>query len=122
MTVSYDLPATDGDAVNAMRLLVGPAMAAAFVLGVLAIRRGDIARHSEWMIRGYAIGMAAGTQAFTHVPWLIAGSAPGESGRAVAMGAGWVINILVAEWVIRTKLRKTRRANPANTDPATVDA
>jgi uncharacterized membrane protein len=105
MTLWYDVPPVDGAAVYAMRLLFGSAMAAAFVLGVLAIRRGDVARHSAWMIRGYAIGMAAGTQAFTHVPFLIAGGEPGVTGRAVAMGAGWVINILVAEWIIRGRSR-----------------
>jgi hypothetical protein len=67
------------------------------------------------MIRGYAIGMAAGTQAFTHVPWLVLGSAPGETGRAVAMGAGWIINILVAEWIIRAKLPRPRPTTPAGT-------
>src|SRR5688572_22811869 len=104
MTLAYDVPAVDGEAVYAMRLLFGSAMAAAFVRGLAAVRRRDFARHSAWMIRGYAIGMAAGTQAFTHLPWLVLGSAPGETGRAVAMGAGWIVNILVAEWIIRTKL------------------
>ena len=30
-----------------------------------AIRRGEIARHRAWMMRGYAIGLGAGTQALT---------------------------------------------------------
>ena len=40
-------------------------MAACLVLGVAAIRRRDIAAHRAWMIRAYAIGLAAGTQVFT---------------------------------------------------------
>ncbi|GIH02506.1 membrane protein [Rhizocola hellebori] len=112
MTVFYDLPAFDGAAVNAMRLVVGSVMAAAFVLGFAAIRRGDIARHSAWMIRGYALGMGAGTQALTHLPLLFTGT-PGLTARAIAMGAGWLINIVVAEWVIRTKLPRPKRTTPA---------
>lgn len=115
MTVSYDLPAYDGEILHVMRLAVGSAMAAALVLGLAAIRRRDIARHSAWMIRGYAIGMGAGTQVFTHLPWLVLGITPGESGRSVAMGAGWVINIVVAEWIIRTKLPKPRRTTQTGT-------
>ena len=115
MTLSYDLPAYDGEILYAMRLAVGSAMAAAFVLGLAAIRRRDIARHSAWMIRGYAIGMGAGTQVFTHLPWLVLGSTPGQTGRTVAMGAGWMINIVVAEWIIRTKLPKPRRTTATRT-------
>ncbi|MBI3791099.1 MAG: DUF2306 domain-containing protein [Gemmatimonadetes bacterium] len=33
---------------------------------------------------------------------------PGETERGVMMGAGWVINVVVAEWIIRR--RKTPRA------------
>jgi len=116
MTLSYDLPATDtGQILNVMRLAVGGAMAAAFVLGLVAIRRRDITRHSAWMIRGYAIGLGAGTQVFTHLPFVILGSTPGETGRTVAMGAGWAINIVVAEWIIRTKLRGPKRTTAPRT-------
>ncbi|MDF2092222.1 DUF2306 domain-containing protein [Knoellia sp. 3-2P3] len=34
-------------------------------LGVAAIRRGDVATHRAWMMRAYAIALAAGTQALT---------------------------------------------------------
>lgn len=54
------------------------------------------------MTRAYAIGLGAGTQVLTHLPWfLLVGGTPGELPRGVMMGAGWVINIVVAEWVIR---------------------
>jgi hypothetical protein len=33
---------------------------------------------------------------------------PGEGPRAVMMGAGWVINVIVAEWIIR-KPKAVRR-------------
>ena len=98
----YPWPAGDGMGVYAERLVFGTAMVASIVLGVDAIRRRDFKSHGEWMTRAYAIGMGAGTQVLTHLPWAIFFEGkPGESGRTVMMGAGWVINVLVAEWVIR---------------------
>jgi hypothetical protein len=55
------------------------------------------------MIRGYAIGMGAGTQVLTHLPWFIFVGKPGEGTRALLMGAGWVIKVVVAEWIIRRR-------------------
>ena len=54
-------------------------MALAIVLGLAAIRRRDIARHRAWMIRGYAIGLGAGTQALTHAALDRCWSAPPAS-------------------------------------------
>ncbi len=112
MTLVYPLPAGDGPLLTAFRLVFGTAMAASIVLGFLAIRRRDVRVHSAWMIRGYAIGLGAGTQVFTHLPWAVAGVAPNEFTRAMLMAAGWVINVVVAEWIIR------RRSHPVVTTAA----
>ena len=107
----YPWPAGDGEVLYGLRLVFGSAMALSIVLAVDAVRRRDFAAHGAWMIRGYAIGLGAGTQVFTHLPWFIlAGGSPDEGSRAVMMGAGWVINVVVAEWVIR---RGERRAGVA---------
>ncbi len=98
----YPWPVGDGEAVYVMRLVFGSAMAMSIVLGVEAIRRRDFSSHGAWMIRGYAIGLGAGTQVLTHLPWFIFVGKPDEATRAVLMGAGWVINVVFAEWVIRT--------------------
>jgi uncharacterized membrane protein len=100
MTLRYPWAPGDGEAVYGLRLVFGTAMAVSVVAGVDAIRRRDFAAHGAWMTRAYAIGLGAGTQVFTHLPWLVLGDRPGEAGRAVAMGAGWVINLAVAEWVL----------------------
>jgi uncharacterized membrane protein len=97
----YPWPEGDGEALYVLRLIFGAAMAVSIVLGVDAIRRRDFAAHGAWMIRGYAIGLGAGTQVLTHLPWFLLVGKPGESVRAALMGAGWVINLVVAEWVIR---------------------
>ncbi len=112
MTIFYPWPVGDGVALFLMRLLVGPAMIFFIAQGVLAIRRRHFAQHGAWMLRGYALGMGAGTQVLTHLPWLFLAGAdvpPDELSRAIMMGAGWVINILLAEWIIRTKLVRPSR-------------
>jgi len=63
LTLSYQAQPGTGDLLYVLRLAFGSAMAACLVLGFTAVRRGDIVAHRAWMIRGYAIGLAAGTQA-----------------------------------------------------------
>ncbi|MEU4330280.1 DUF2306 domain-containing protein [Nonomuraea dietziae] len=103
MTLFYARPVGDGDLLAAFRLLFGTAMVVAISLGLAAIRRRDFARHRAWMIRGYAIGLGAGTQVLVHLPWLVFFGMPDELGRALLMGAGWAINLVVVEWVIRRR-------------------
>jgi uncharacterized membrane protein len=98
----YPWPAGDGMGVYVERLVFGVAMLASIVLGIDAVRRRNFKAHGAWMIRAYAIGMGAGTQVFTHLPWFIlVDGKPGELARTVMMGAGWIINVIVAEWLIR---------------------
>ncbi|MGW2158287.1 DUF2306 domain-containing protein [Nonomuraea sp. NPDC001699] len=108
LTLFSDLPAGDGTLLAAFRLLFGTAMAACLLLGLAAIRRRDVARHRAWMTRGYAIGLGAGTQAFTLAFGLAAFGPPGELGRALLVGAGWVINLAVAESIVRRGQVRTR--------------
>jgi uncharacterized membrane protein len=110
----YPWPAGDGQILHVERLVFGTAMTASIVLALQAIRRRDFVSHGDWMTRAYAIGLGAGTQVLTHLPWaLVVGGAPGELPRAVMMGAGWVINVVVAEWIIRR--RRARRTPVAIT-------
>ena len=63
------------------------------------------------MTRGYAIRLGAGTQVLTHLPWFVlAEGKPGERPRAMTMGAGWAVNVIVAEWIIRRGATRPRRA------------
>ena len=96
----------DGPLLYVIRLVVGSAMVLFICLGLAAIRRRDIARHRAWMMRGYAIGLGAGTQALTHLPYFLFEGKQGELSRALAMGAGWAINLAVAEWIIRRGLAR----------------
>ncbi|MFI7658434.1 DUF2306 domain-containing protein [Micromonospora parva] len=106
MAVGYDLPAHDNDVLAGMRLVFGSVMAGAILLGLAAVLRRDIDRHRRWMVRAYAIGLGAGTQAFTHAPYLIAvGEQPDGNLRAGLVVAGWLINLAVAEWYLRRPAR-----------------
>lgn len=100
LTLTYPWPAGDGLALYLQRLVFGGLMLATLVLGLDAIRRRDFAGHAAWMTRAYAIGMGAGTQVLTHLPWFVLVGQPSEGVRAVLMGAGWGINLVVAERVI----------------------
>jgi uncharacterized membrane protein len=108
MTLFYT-GAPGGDLLWAVRLLVGTAMAASIVLGFTAIRRRDIAAHRAWMIRAYALAVAAGTQAFTQgIGEALFGTS--DLSTALSISSGWVINAAVAEWVIRRpSARRARR-------------
>ena len=88
-------------------------MGISIVLGLAAIRRRDIARHRAWMTRAYALALGAGTQAFT-VGFGEAVFGAGVVRTDLMMGAGWAINLAVAEWVIRRPAaRRARRARLA---------
>jgi uncharacterized membrane protein len=109
MTLFYT-GAPGGDLLWGIRLLVGSALAASIVLGFTAIRRRDIAAHRAWMMRAYAIGLGAGTQAFTEgIVEALLGST--DLSKAISLGSGWVINAVVAEWLIRRP--SARRAGRA---------
>jgi len=96
-----ELPASfDGPFLYVIRLLAGSAMALSLYLGVAAVLRRDFAQHEAWMIRAYALGIGAGTHVFTHLPWFLFPGIRGELARTLCMGAGWAINVAVAEWLI----------------------
>ena len=111
MTLRYAPQSGTGDLLYVLRLVFASSMASSLVLGISAIRRRDLAAHRAWMIRAYAIGMAAGTQVFTEGLGEAA-FGEGELRGDLAKGAGWAINLLVAEYAIRraaTRPRRTRR-------------
>ncbi len=101
MTLFYPKAGLDGPVVFWTRLLVGFAMILSIAAALLAIGRRRFTDHRAWMIRAYALGMGAGTQALTHLPWLLFPELHNEASRAVFMAAGWGINVAVGEWAIR---------------------
>jgi uncharacterized membrane protein len=103
MVLFYAHPVGDGDLLSALRLLFGSGMLVSIVLSFTAIRRGNVKQHRAWILRGYAIGMGAGSQALILMIGEMAAGKPDELSRALLMGAAWVINLAVAEWIIRRR-------------------
>lgn len=100
MNQFYELPDGPNELLYAFRLIFGSAMLASIVLGFLAVRRRDFARHRVWMTRAFAIALGAGTQTVT------LGFGQGIFGKtdlttAVFQLLAWVVNLSVAEWALR---------------------
>lgn len=105
MTLFYARQPGTGNLTWLLRLAAGSGLAASTVLGVTAVRRGDLAAHRAWMTRAYAVALGAGTQALTlGVGQPLLGR--GTTVYGLLMGTGWVINLVVAE-------RSLRRARPS---------
>jgi uncharacterized membrane protein len=118
MTLVYPWPPTDGRLVYLERLIFGIGMLVSLVLALVAVRRRAFMAHGDWMTRAYAIGLGAGTQVLTHIPWFLTMDMhPGGYPRAVMMGAGWAINVLVAEQVIRGRATNGRPRNGVSPQP-----
>jgi uncharacterized membrane protein len=111
MTLFFDRKEGTGDLLFAFRLLAGTGMATSIVLGLRAIRRRAVATHRAWMTRAYALGLGAGTQAFT-VGFGEALFGSGVVRTDLLLGAGWAVNLLVAEWFLRRPVRGARRDRP----------
>jgi uncharacterized membrane protein len=81
------MPASfDGPALYLIRILAGSSMAVCLGLGVTAVLKRDFRSHRAWMTRGYALGLGAGTQVFTHIPWFIFPEIRGKLARTLSMG------------------------------------
>ena len=110
MAAFADLPVYDNTALMWLRLLFGSVMVTGLVLGVVAIVRRDVRTHQRWMVRSYAVAQGAGTQALFLGPVVIVAGQPGGAFKAAVMGAAWVVNLLVAEWLVRrTQAQSSRR-------------
>ncbi|REH29602.1 putative membrane protein DUF2306 [Kutzneria buriramensis] len=110
MTVFYPRQVNVGDLLTAFRLVFGTAMAVSLVLGFVAVLRRDIAGHRAWMMRAYAIGIGAGTQAVTQLPVVLAVGPLNVLTNALMSLGAWLLNLAVAEWFIRGR---SLRAKPS---------
>ena len=106
----------EGPALQSVRLVVATAMVVFIVRSVRAARRRDFVAHEAWATRAYALWAGAGTQVFTllpfTLPFLAAMRSPGF--YAVCMSAGWVLNVAVAEWSLRSSRSGVRSVQVAS--------
>lgn len=102
----------------------------ALTQGFLAIRRRDIARHREWMIRAFALALGIATMRLLFVPALIVLNIESKTDPVVAwlsvasFMAAFTIHLAAAElWIRRTRGRPQRVAaasSPAVPEEAAV--
>jgi len=117
MTLFYPGKPGSGPLAYVFRLAFASGMATSILLGFTAIRRHDVPRHRAWMTRAYALALGAGTQAFTQgIGEAVFGT--GTLTNDLGLGAGWIINLAIAEYVIRR--HAGRRTVRSRTVPAEV--
>ncbi|MFK7914174.1 MAG: DUF2306 domain-containing protein [Pseudomonadales bacterium] len=90
------------------RIVLSLTMMGLILWAVKAIYNRDHYQHNASMLRAYAIGLGASTQTFAGIGWMIfAGIEPQGLLRDHLMVISWVINLLVAELLVRKSLRQT---------------
>ncbi|WP_127125220.1 DUF2306 domain-containing protein [Georgenia sp. SYP-B2076] len=106
MAVFYTLPGGDGAFLLIVRVIIGSAMVVSIALGVFSVSwRRDLVRHGAWMTRAYAIGAAAGTEALLIIGPELLSTPLNLEAQGVITGTACVINLALAEHVIRRRAR-----------------
>lgn len=83
------------------RIILGSLMIGFIGQAVIAIRSRNIFQHGASMLRAYAIGQGASTQAFMGIGWIIfSGTEPLGPLRDGLMVSAWGLNLLVAEVLV----------------------
>ena len=116
MTLTYPIPQVlQGDALYWVRIALSLVMTGLIIYGVIAIRARKPLEHGAAMLRAYAIGQGASTQTVLGLIWMIAlGSEALGPTRDVLMIGSWVLNLIVAELLIRRFLRPKAKVAPRN--------
>ena len=97
--------------------LVIAAVAALSLISVrrayVAIRRGDVVRHREWMLRAYAIALGIASIRVVGAVVDVALAPLGvrsATGLVISLWLGWALTAGVAEsWIVHTRARARRR-------------
>ncbi len=92
-----------------VRLFFCAVMLVFLTMSAIAIVRRDFTAHGSWSTRAFAIAVSGGTQALVSILWTIPFGEPDASGETWVVGAGFVLNCLVAEVIIRRRVAATSR-------------
>lgn len=111
MTHHYVFPdALQGGLLYWVRVVLGTAMFGLIIWAVIAIRSRNTFQHGASMYRAYAIGQGASTQTVMGIAWIIAwgfeATGPLRDGLMIF---AWVLNLLVAEILIRSIPKPAKR-------------
>ena len=105
MTLSFGFPPElQGPLLLSARVLLGLGMLLSIVQAVLRIREGNVPAHGAAMLRAYAIAQGASTQTLFGILFLVAfGENPKGLPRDILMISAWLLNLLIAQAIIRRK-------------------
>lgn len=103
MTVSYVFPdALQGPLLYGARVILSLTMFGFIAWAIVAIRSRQLAAHRAAMLRAYAIGQGASTQtALFVIAMIFMNTEPLGIDRDLMMIGAWIINLAVAELLIR---------------------
>ena len=105
----YLAPSTASGAVSDVGFaLLGLGVLLTTTVAFVRIRDRNVQSHREWMTRSYALIFGAVMLRVYLVP--LQGVVGDHVGYAIAAWACWVPNLVVAEWLIRTRLRRLPEA------------
>lgn len=121
MTYYFTFPdAMQGNLLFSARVILSFAMIGLLGWAIIAARAHSFTRHGASMLRAYAIGQGASTQALLGIVWIFTiGTEPTGFLRDCFMVLCWVLNILAAEVLIRLFVAKPRPSTqaPVETGP-----
>lgn len=115
MTWFFSFPdALQGNLLFSVRIILGGLMIGLIGWSVLAVRARNFCKHGALMLRAYAIGQGASTQALFGIGWIIIlGTEPTGMQRDILMVLCWLLNILVAEIIVQRLITNIRSSTPA---------
>ena len=113
MTFVFAFPeALQGSLLFSVRIILSLAMIGLLGWAIIAVKAGSFRKHAASMLRAYAIGQGASTQAFFGIAWIVTfGIEPTGFLRDCFMVFCWVLNLLAAEALIRLFIAKPRPSN-----------
>jgi uncharacterized membrane protein len=96
-----------GRAATSAVFVAGAVFLFALVSAFKAIRRGDVARHREWMIRMFSIGLGIATVRVVGLLLLAVTRSSFQESAGTAFWVGWLSTFAVAElWIRYTRPRR----------------
>ena len=98
----WHFPDTYSVAISGGRLVFGVGLGVALFMAMQGIYTRDIARHRNWMIRAYAIGIGATAVTMVFFPiYLITGEPPKGLVADIAFLGAWTGCVVFAEVMVR---------------------
>jgi uncharacterized membrane protein len=103
----------NGPVATAAVFTTGTLFLVSLICAFVAIRRGNVARHREWMIRMFSLGVGIAVVRIIATPILLWTTATLTTAAAISFWAGWLLCFAVGEfWIRQTKGAQTIKLIP----------